>query len=156
MSSSPETMVRPMYIREIDYRNDPVAHEAALLIFRTVLYAMDPGENPAGAYNHVAGRFYNYCAVESATENLLGVAALQISRRSNRVGFLENVAVVPGSREQGVGRQLVAHIEQEAMQKDVEFLQVQSLHTAVGFYKKLGYQPSNRQIPDLLVKQLII
>lgn len=156
MSNSAELTTTKMQIRRIDHATDPLAPQAGELIYRSVLYGLDPGHDAAAEYHYAFGSFDNFCAVEQPTGRLLGVAALSVSARQSGTGFIENVAVVPATRGQRVGASLIEHLEVEALHSGVTQLQVQSLHQAVGFYKKLGYMSHVRQIPDLLVKQLII
>jgi GNAT superfamily N-acetyltransferase len=55
-------------------------------------------------------------------------------------GRLRQMYVAPEHQRNGLGRQLVRHIEAHARSQGAAKIELSSSHTARGFYEKLGYQ----------------
>lgn len=63
-------------------------------------------------------------------------------------GYLDNVAVFPAFRRQGVAAALLAALENEARQRGGEFLSLEvrpSNRQAIALYKKLGFAEAGRR-----------
>ena len=71
---------------------------------------------------------------------IIGCAAVE---PYGAVGLLRSVAVAPGSRGTGVGRQLVAAAERLAADRGIEDLYLLT-ETAEKWFPRLGYQPADR------------
>jgi amino-acid N-acetyltransferase len=70
--------------------------------------------------------------------------------RHGATGLLRSLAVSPGHRRQGLGRDLVATLEREARVAGVRLL-VLLTQTAVAFFEGLGYEVIERaRVPDRL------
>ncbi len=149
-ASTPEVIE----IRPIDYRSDPQAQVAADLIYRTVLYGLDPGDDAANAYHLRATDLRTFCATNKESQRLVGVVALCLSDTLDRVGYVEDVAVIEPVRRQGVGARLLAHVERQAQVAGLVTLRLTSLQRALPFYLKLGYEPRSLGGPYDLEKQL--
>lgn len=62
------------------------------------------------------------------------------------VGLIEDMVVLPGYRNQGVGRQLMLSIEAWALERDITRLQLladRANFTALDFYDKVGWRPTH-------------
>ena len=78
--------------------------------------------------------------VMESSGSLHGVIALE---RFGTDGLLRSLAVEPGYRRLGVGRELVARLEHDALQSGVKKL-VLLTETAESFFQSLGYERVDR------------
>lgn len=77
--------------------------------------------------------------------SLAGVIGIE---RFGTCALLRSLAVAPGYRKRGFGRQLVAHLEDAARTDGVEQL-VLLTETAEAFFRALGYEVTDRgQVPE--------
>ena len=112
-----------------------------------VLYGPFGVERGAEWYHPAHGS--EFCVAVAGDGRLLGTARLlpapgDVSRQ------VRQVVVVPDARCGGVGRALMAAIEEMALTEAAEELWLQSRESAVGFYKRLGYAcDGDRFISDL-------
>ncbi|MBC6697178.1 GNAT family N-acetyltransferase [Hymenobacter puniceus] len=72
-----------------------------------------------------------------ATGQAVGVAMLQAADPG--VGQVRFMAVAPSCQGQGIGKQLLQHLEAAARQRGYHRLVLHARETAVPFYEQLGY-----------------
>ena len=87
--------------------------------------------------------------VAEAADSLFGVIALE---PFGSQALLRSLAVTPGYRKRGLGRELVARVEHEAKAEGIQQL-VLLTETAEAFFLKLGYELTNRTDVREEVKQ---
>jgi ribosomal protein S18 acetylase RimI-like enzyme len=98
-----------------------------------------------------------YVAVSGESQVLLGTASLIVPAADTHLGprlaYVEDVAVVPEFRRQGVGRRLVEHCVAEAGKLGVEEVTLFCNHDAklVTWYRSLGFDYSGQA---MLTKRL--
>ena len=80
-----------------------------------------------------------FFGVEGA-DGLQGVVALE---RQGEAGLLRSLAVVPAARGTGLGRELVRHVEAEAVRAGLRELWLLTT-TAEPFFRHLGWEPAAR------------
>lgn len=90
-------------------------------------------------------------------EHVLAVMSIAIVRKlpspenlRGRWGYISNSYVLPGARNAGIGRQLLAAIQAWARAEDLELLLVWPSERAYPFYERAGF----RRYPDPLVLRL--
>jgi GNAT superfamily N-acetyltransferase len=59
-------------------------------------------------------------------------------------GYVTNVYTRPEYRNQGIGAQLMEHLQAWALERGLEFLILWPSKRAVPFYNRAGYQPAGR------------
>jgi amino-acid N-acetyltransferase len=83
--------------------------------------------------------------VLTAEDSLLGVIALECFGTN---GLLRSLAVAPGHRRRGWGRELVARVERDARAEGIARLTLLT-ETAEPFFRRLGYEAINRrEVPE--------
>jgi N-acetylglutamate synthase-like GNAT family acetyltransferase len=94
---------------------------------------------------------YSFLIVAESDGILCGTALLNlcddVMYRSQPFGLIENVIISPAYRGQGVGRQLMAHLEQIALQHDCTKLMLLSSQTrteAHFFFRRCGFQDGTK------------
>ena len=75
-------------------------------------------------------------------------------------GHLRQMAVDPARQHSGIGRRLVARLEEEARRQGVAVIELHARETARAFYSKLGYVAEGATftqvgIPHVLMKKVI-
>ncbi|KXA90251.1 hypothetical protein AKJ57_04295 [candidate division MSBL1 archaeon SCGC-AAA259A05] len=84
--------------------------------------------------------------VYTAENEIVGVAALNIENKE--VGKVRWVHVLPEYRKQGIGTNLMRHVERKAKSRGIEKLAVQYVHNkaywARNFYSDLGYKKERK------------
>ena len=86
-------------------------------------------DNLEGSAHHVTAR--------SSEGRLLGVGRLHLN--SDAEAQIRFMAVAENAQGQGVGRAIVEHLEQLAIEHGVQRIMLNARDIAVGFYEKLGY-----------------
>lgn len=77
-------------------------------------------------------------------------------------GKLERICILQPYRKFGIGRRIIASLEEIAKDKGVQQVKLHGQSQAEGFYKKLGYRTSSEEFMEdgiphiLMVKQLTI
>ncbi|AXR79393.1 GNAT family N-acetyltransferase [Natrarchaeobaculum sulfurireducens] len=71
------------------------------------------------------------------------VGAARLREYEPKTGKVERVAVLNSRREEGIGRALMAAVEDEAVALDLETLVLHSQTHAADFYEALGYDRSS-------------
>jgi predicted GNAT family N-acyltransferase len=101
-----------------------------------VLYGPFGVERDAEWYHPAHGS--EFCVAVSAEGRMLGTARLLPSpgEASRQV---RQVVVVPEARLEGVGRALMAAVEETALAEGADDLWLHSRESAIGFYERLGY-----------------
>lgn len=85
--------------------------------------------------------------VAECGDELVGVIAIE---RYGSGGLLRSLAIAPEQRRHGLGRKLVAHIEEQARAVKIQQL-VLLTQTAESFFRTLGYALADRQcVPEQL------
>lgn len=94
----------------------------------------------------------NFLLVAERSGVICGTALLNLCAdvmyRSQPFGVIENVIISPAFRGQGVGRQLMSHIEQLAIQHDctkLMLLSSQSRTEAHAFFRRCGFHDGTKQ-----------
>ncbi|MGI8549559.1 MAG: GNAT family N-acetyltransferase [Dehalococcoidia bacterium] len=65
--------------------------------------------------------------------------------------FLENIAVHPDYQGKGLGRQLMAWVEQRAADRNLAEIRLytnEAMHENLDFYRRLGYEEVDRRLED--------
>ena len=70
--------------------------------------------------------------------NIIGVARLQFNTDSE--AQIRYMAVTPENERRGIGRSMIAHMEQHALQTGHDNIVLDAREPAVGFYQRLGYE----------------
>ena len=94
------------------------------------------GEAQGSETDDIESNCFHVMAVDD--EQVVGVARLQFN--SDDEAQLRYMAVSPSHEKQGIGRALVAAIEQQAQKSSHKIIMLHARENAVGFYKKLGYR----------------
>ncbi|WP_339104882.1 GNAT family N-acetyltransferase [Haloterrigena salinisoli] len=68
------------------------------------------------------------------------VGAARLRAYEDGVGKVERVAVLESHREAGVGRAVMAALEEQAQREGLESLKLHAQTRAAGFYRSLGYE----------------
>ena len=80
---------------------------------------------------------HHFMAVDGATGQLVGVVKLM--ERSPGVGWFSQLAVRPNCQRQGIGKQLVAAMEQAAREMGFSVLGCMARLNTTVYFEKLGY-----------------
>lgn len=91
----------------------------------------------------IEASFNETAILEMLTRRVVWVAVIEgevIATASLEHDVVRSVFVAPGHQQHGIGRQLMRHIEMQAIAHGVEGLRVPSSITAEGFYTTLGYR----------------
>ena len=120
------------------------------------------------AYDRFVADFIRICSEEWRTEDIihwiaadgeqvLAIMSVALIRKlpspenlRGRWGYITNSYVLPAARNAGIGRQLLAVIEDWARAEDLELLLVWPSERAYPFYERAGF----RRYPDPLVLRL--
>ena len=94
------------------------------------------GEAEGSETDDIESVCFHVMAVDN--EQVVGVARLQFN--SDDEAQLRYMAVIPSHEKQGIGRALVATVEQQAQKSSHKIIMLHARENAVGFYKKLGYR----------------
>ena len=81
-------------------------------------------------------RSYHIMAMEN--DLLIGVARLQFPEQN--IAQLRYMAIVRRYQNKGIGREIVAYMEDIARKNNAEQLILHARNNALGFYEKLGYK----------------
>lgn len=84
------------------------------------------------------------------------VACVMLTPRSPGRGKLRQMAVHPWQQGKGVGRALVRHLEQAAVQRGFSEIELHARDHAVGFYEKLGYAGEGEPFVEVGVRHLLM
>lgn len=94
------------------------------------------GEAEGSEIDAIENTCFHVMAVDN--EQVIGVARLQFN--CDDEAQLRYMAVSPSHEKQGVGRALVATVEQRARESCHSIIMLHARENAVDFYKKLGYR----------------
>ena len=92
----------------------------------------------------------------------VALAVGMLQRVDSRQGQIRFMAVAPAAAGTGLGRQVVAYLEQEARARSLTEIILHARETAVGFYEKLGYElvaPSHTLfgvLPHFLMRKQLV
>ena len=121
-----------------------LAEESASEGFRFVARFLDELKSPAFALDEQRQFFLG--AFEGARLVAIGGVTPDPYVEDKNIGRLRHVYVARDARRQGVGRQLVAAVEQRARSAFTALRLRTDTSVAAAFYKSLGYQPTSE--PD--------
>ena len=82
-------------------------------------------------------------AASEGTGRVVGVALLSFGLNVSAGGpfaSIEELQVVPGARRRGVGRALLAAVEERCVARGVSYVEVQTDDEAAPFYEAAGYE----------------
>lgn len=79
--------------------------------------------------------------VATLDHQIVGCGAIHYSKKSSSEGTLKTIFVLPEFHGQGIGQQILKHLEQVAIQLGVQRLLANASITAYDFYLRNGYQP---------------
>jgi len=97
-----------------------------------------PWNQPEGSqYDKLENQCFHLMAVD---ENAQVIAVARLQFNSSNEAQIRYMAVEPAHERQGVGRQLIDVIEQHAIDKKCTLIVLDARESAIGFYKKFGYQ----------------
>ena len=77
------------------------------------------------------------------------LATTRLDRRAEGIGVIRLVAVVASEQRQGHGRVLASMVEGFVRQQNMHTLYVNSAPDAVGYYRKLGWEPYVWDVAEL-------
>ena len=86
---------------------------------------------------------YEMLAASEGTGRVVGVALLSFGLNVSAGGpfaSIEELQVVPGARRRGVGRALLAAVEERCVARGVSYVEVQTDDEAAQFYEATGYE----------------
>ena len=96
-----------------------------------------PWKQPKGSeQDDEEDRSYHIMAMENAL--LIGVARLQFTEQN--IAQLRYMAIDRRHQKKGIGRKIVAYMEDVARKNNAEQLILHARNNALGFYEKLGYK----------------
>ena len=96
-----------------------------------------PWNQPQGSeIDELEEQCFHIMAVDAESETI-GVARLQFN--SDTEAQIRYMAVAGAYQRQGIGRELVAAMEDHARNSGIKIIVLDAREAAVGFYKKLGY-----------------
>lgn len=76
------------------------------------------------------------------------VGAARLRELADGVGKVERVAVLNARRDEGIGRRLMAKLEDRAADLDFATLKLHSQTHAAGFYDRLGYDRQGEEFEE--------
>jgi len=113
----------------------------------------EPGGHPKGTekddYEPISDHFM---AVNDAGQI---IGAVKLYEKSPGVGHLSHLVVAPDHQHQGIGRMLVAHVEQCAREKGFKTLGAMSRVTATSYFEKFGFHIAELPTLHLGIIQLV-
>ena len=102
-----------------------------------------PWQQPPGSERVPAdeedGTFHALLLANASGPKPVALAVGMLQRIDSRQGQIRFMAVAPTAAGTGLGRRVVAHLEQEAQAMGLTEIVLHARETAVGFYEKLGY-----------------
>lgn len=135
-----------MIFRPIEYGYDEHTPQALGLLMESVLPITAAAQCE---FAELTVGLDNYCLEDRA--GIVAVGSLD-PRLGDDVARIENVAVMPGRRGEGIGCFLIDCLEEAARQKRIGLVCLTSLKPAIKFYQSLGYESINNFNPFELGK----
>ena len=129
-----------MIFRPIDYDVDKYGVEAAHLVFSEVMGDKQVQPNARSLYKSMTFGMDNYCLEDELAPGLVGVGSLDLADIDKGVAKIENVAIRPNYRGEGLGRFLIGSLEDKSRELGASIVRLSSLESAEPFYLRLGYQ----------------
>ncbi len=80
----------------------------------------------------------HYMAVDSETDEIVGV--VKLFEKDAETGQFSHLAVAEAYQKRGIGRQLIAKVEEVARESGYKKLGTLTRLTATGFYERCGYE----------------
>ncbi|QSX33076.1 GNAT family N-acetyltransferase [Shewanella avicenniae] len=136
-----------------ELRNAAILQGCAKVYDAKTLQIWTPYETPAGFAELVARGFYG---IEIDAEL---VAVGMLDEDSNKI---EGLFVLPSFMGQGLGQQLLTHLEQLAQSRRIKSLTLDASLNAVNFYQRCGYRivrhetyhsPAGISLPSVLMEK---
>lgn len=84
------------------------------------------------------------------------VGCVLFTPTSSTSGKLRQMAIDPSRQASGLGRALVAHLEDVARARGFEEIALHARETAIGFYQKLGYVGEGALFVEVSVPHLVM
>lgn len=100
-----------------------------------------------GAYLNAGGHFWVATTVDPETKASILVGTIALERKSKAEGELRRLSVKTEFRRSGLGRELIAHLEQWARAQQFQRVTLTTgvvMEEAVAFYPKVGYTEIRR------------
>ena len=117
--------------------------ESALKCIRKAVQISNAPDYPAGVIKIQLEQHYTLEWMRNAVKNRYCVAAKEGSEVRGTGALakneLRNIFVDPDYQNQGIGRQIVQHLERKAMEKECGEVWLVSSITARNFYRRMGY-----------------
>lgn len=76
------------------------------------------------------------------------IGAARLREADPGLGKVERVAVLESRREEGIGRELMAAVEDRARDRDLTELKLHSQTRAAEFYRRLGYERRGEEFEE--------
>lgn len=74
--------------------------------------------------------------------------------RINRNGRIGRMAVLQNYRQQGIGRKMIQALMDHGRKYSITDFHVSSQITAIGFYRKMGFEPSGEEFLEAGIKHI--
>ncbi len=112
------------------------ADRAACLTLRREVFIDEQGVSEADELDDEDDRCLHVLVVD---DHGTAIGTARLNRKEPGIGKVQRVAVTRALRGHGVGRAVMAFVEQEAKRRGDHTLVLGAQHTAIPFYERLGY-----------------
>jgi len=113
----------------------------------------EPGGHPKGTEKDDYEPISDHFMAVNDDGKIIGAAKLY--EKSSNVGHLSHLVVSPEYQHQGIGRKLVAHVEQRAREKGYKTLGAMSRVTSTSYFEKFGFHIAELPTLHLGIIQLV-
>ncbi|MFO7677180.1 MAG: GNAT family N-acetyltransferase [Thermoplasmatota archaeon] len=95
----------------------------------------------------ISGSFVFAVVVDSKTEKAIGMGRVISDGVSD--AYIQDLVVLPGSRDKGIGTNLVSVLIQECLKKNISWIGLIAQPGSFSLYSRLGFKPMKDHIPLL-------
>ncbi|MFC4544023.1 GNAT family N-acetyltransferase [Halosolutus amylolyticus] len=127
-------------VREVD--SD--AQRADAFDVRQTVFVEEQGVDEAIEYDEHEDEAVHFVAYDDGQP----IGAARLREPNPGLGKVERVAVLESRREEGIGRELMAAVEDAARDRDLTELKLHSQTRAAAFYRRLGYERRGEEFEE--------